>query len=67
MNKNLLYAFLGGALVGASVALLYAPAKGEDLRERIADLCRKYGLTRGNKNREEVEEIIEQIAAEIEG
>ena len=31
-NHNLLYAFLGGALVGAGAAILFAPEKGEDLR-----------------------------------
>lgn len=63
MNKDLLYAFLGGALVGAGVALLYAPAKGEDVRDQIRRLCRKYGLIKGSE--EEVDEIIEQIASEI--
>ena len=40
-NYNLLYAFLGGALVGAGAAILFAPEKGEDLRRRIKDLLRK--------------------------
>ena len=35
MNNNLgiLYAFLGGAIVGAGAALLFAPEKGADLRK----------------------------------
>ena len=43
-NHNLLYAFLGGALVGAGAAILFAPEKGEDLRRRIKDLLRKKGI-----------------------
>ena len=34
---TLLAAFLGGAIVGAGSALLFAPEKGEDLREQIKD------------------------------
>ena len=34
-NIGLLYAFLGGAVVGCATALLFAPEKGSDLRARI--------------------------------
>ena len=36
-SLNLLYAFLGGAIVGAGAALLFAPEKGEDTRQKIKD------------------------------
>ena len=42
-NLSLLYAFIGGAIVGAGAAVLFAPEKGEDIRARIADLLRKKG------------------------
>ena len=32
--KGLLYAFLGGAVVGCAAAILFAPESGKDLRER---------------------------------
>ena len=43
MNNNLnwLYAFLGGAILGAGIAILFAPEKGEDLRNRIKDILKK--------------------------
>ena len=46
MNKTLgiLYAFLGGAVVGCATALLFAPEKGEDLRTRIKELLKKKGI-----------------------
>lgn len=47
-NKNLIFAFLGGAIVGAGAALLFTPESGEDMRGHIKSLCRKYGL---GKNR----------------
>ncbi len=34
-GKNDFWAFVAGAMVGATFALLYAPAKGEETRERI--------------------------------
>ena len=38
MNNSLgiISAFLGGAIVGAGAALLFAPEKGADLRKRYA-------------------------------
>jgi gas vesicle protein len=30
-NINWLYAFIGGAILGAGVAILFAPEKGEDI------------------------------------
>ena len=37
-------AFVGGAIAGAAVALLLAPEKGEDMRMRIKDVLKKYGV-----------------------
>ena len=34
-SLTILYAFLGGAIVGAAGALLLAPEKGEELRTQI--------------------------------
>lgn len=60
---KLLYAFLGGAIVGAAAALLFAPETGEDLREQIRDILRRKGLIKGVASEED---IVEQIVAEIE-
>ena len=62
-NHNLLYAFLGGAFVGAGAAILFAPEKGEDLRRRIKDLLRKKGII---CTESEIDALVEQLTSEIE-
>ena len=61
---NILSAFLGGAIVGAGAALLFAPEKGEDLRGQIKHLLKKYGVCKCYKE-EELDTIVDEIAAEI--
>ena len=60
---NLLYAFLGGAIVGCATAVLFAPEKGTDLRNRIKTLLKKKGI---DFTDDEVEALISQITAQIE-
>ena len=50
---NVLAAFLGGA-----------PEKGEDTRHKIAEILRKKGI---KLNRNEMENLVDEIAAEIKG
>ncbi len=60
---NLLAAFLGGAAVGAACGVLFAPEKGEDTRQKIADVLRKKGI---KLSRKEMNELTEEIAADLE-
>ena len=62
-NLGLLYAFLGGALVGAGAAVLFAPEKGEDLRRRIKDVLRKKGIL---CTENEIDALVEQLTTEID-
>lgn len=63
MNLNILYAFLGGAIVGAGAAILFAPEKGEDLRLRIKELLRRKGLICSD---DEIDALVEQLTTEID-
>lgn len=62
-NLSVLYAFLGGAVVGAGAALLFAPEKGQDVRERIAALLRKKGILCSDN---EIDELVEQLTTQID-
>ena len=41
-SGSVLFAFLVGAIAGAAVALLYAPATGEETRRRLAEKAREW-------------------------
>ncbi len=60
---NLLYAFLGGAIVGCSAALLFAPAKGEDVRNKICDILHRKGIKLGDS---EVDDLVAELSASVE-
>ena len=56
---NILYAFLGGAIVGCGAALLFAPEKGSDVRERICSLLKKRGIRISD---DEVDALVAELA-----
>ncbi|MDE5902185.1 MAG: YtxH domain-containing protein [Muribaculaceae bacterium] len=62
-SLTLLYAFLGGAIVGAAGALLLAPEKGEELRTRICKLLRKKGIKISD---DEVDALVAELSASEE-
>ena len=65
MNNSLsiLYAFIGGALIGASAAVLFAPSKGTDLRAKIKETLQKKGII---CTQSEIGALVEQLTADID-
>ncbi len=58
---NILYAFLGGAIVGCSAAILFAPEKGEELRGRIVKILKRKGIKISD---EEVDALVAELTGE---
>ena len=61
---NVLAAFMCGADVVAALGIFFDPEKGEDTRNKIAEILRKKGI---KLNRNEMENLVDEIAAEIKG
>lgn len=57
-----LMTFLVGAAVGAAATALLTPTTGEELRERIRLILQKKGIIAAD----DVDELVELIASEVE-
>lgn len=59
--KAMIYAFLGGAVVGLGAAILFAPAKGEDVRKKICGLLKRKGIKISD---DEVDSLVAELTGE---
>ena len=62
MCSSDLGAFLSGAIVGAVFGILFAPEKGEDTRELIAQKLRDKGI---KLSKSDLDELVDEIASEV--
>lgn len=56
---TLISAFIGGAIVGCGAALLFAPEKGSEVRNKICELLKRKGIKISD---EEVDALVAELA-----
>jgi gas vesicle protein len=68
-SGNVFLAFIVGALAGTVATLLYAPASGSEVRERISDaarMARKRGMKLARAGQKFVDDSREEVASAVE-
>lgn len=58
----ILAAFIGGAVVGGALGVLFAPESGEETRKKIADALEKRGI---KLSKHEMEDLIDELNSEM--
>jgi len=64
-NKNAAIALIGGALLGAGIALLYAPQSGRKTRRQIRHFAEKAG-SKIQDARQELQHSVDNIIGDVE-
>ena len=57
---SIIAALLGGAIVGAMAALLFAPKSGQELRDDVVRIAKEKA---SHLNKEELEELVNKVIA----
>jgi len=60
---GLLAAFVGGALIGGTFGILFAPEKGDETRRKIVEALEKRGI---KLNKSDMNDLVDEIKSEME-
>ena len=61
-SLDIILAVVGGALVGASLGLLFAPKRGEDMREESVDYLESKGI---KLKKSKLDQLVDEIQEEV--
>ena len=60
----LLGAFLGGAIVGGALGVLFAPESGDETRKKIMEALEKRGI---KLSKADMDDLVDEIKSEVTG
>lgn len=61
-SLSIIAAFVGGAVVGGALGVLFAPEKGEKSRQKIAEALKRRGI---NLQGDDMKELVDEISSEM--
>lgn len=61
-SVGIIAAFLGGAIVGGVLGVLFAPESGEETRKKIVDALEKRGI---KLSKDEMDDLVDEIKSQV--
>jgi len=61
-SVGIIAAFLGGAILGGVLGILFAPESGEETRKKIVDALEKRGI---KLSKDEMDDLVEELKSQV--